>query len=185
MSLANAEVMKTRLTNVSRAHTRMLVLTVGVSANGETGESLLALADRCQAAASGVDGVARATAKLNAIVDGRARIVVESVLDTPQALGPTRPLLIAALTDAAAGAASRARCRLRPTATAPAGRSSGRSGSMHVRDDPIERRPGAILGLHDVTEGTRCGAHGSVGAHRADAGGEGAGREVTALDGRR
>lgn len=102
VSLANAEVMKTRLTNVSRAHTRMLVLTVGVSANGATGESLLALADRCQAAASGVDGVARATAKLNAIVDGRARIVVESVLDTPQALGPTRPLLIAALTDAAA-----------------------------------------------------------------------------------
>ncbi len=102
VSIANAEVMKTRLTNVSRIHTRMLPLTVGISANGETGETLLALAAHCQDAAAGVEGVERATARLHAIVDGRARIVVESVLDTPQALGTTRPLLIAALTTAAA-----------------------------------------------------------------------------------
>ncbi len=102
VSLANADVMKTRLTNVSRTRTRMVSLTVGVPANGETGESLLALAVRCQQAAAGVKGVTRANAKLHSVVDGRARIVVESVLDTPQVLGTTRPLLVAALTDAAA-----------------------------------------------------------------------------------
>ena len=101
VSLANAEVMKTRLTNVSRTEIRMIPLTVGISANGETGASLLALAERCEAAAKAVPGVVRASARLHAVVDGRARIVVESVLITPQALLTTRPQLIAALTDAA------------------------------------------------------------------------------------
>lgn len=101
MSIANAEVMRTRLTNVSRTEARMIPLTVGISANGETGESLLALAERCQAAAESVPGVVRAAARLQAVVDGRARIVVESVLETPQVLLSTRPQLIAALTDAA------------------------------------------------------------------------------------
>ncbi|MDZ7629773.1 MAG: mechanosensitive ion channel [Gemmatimonadaceae bacterium] len=101
VSIANAEVMKTRLTNVSRTHTRVLSLTVGVSANGETGESLTALADQLEQAAAGVEGVRRATARLHAIVDGRARIIVDCALDTPQTLGTSRPLLIAALTDAA------------------------------------------------------------------------------------
>ncbi len=101
VSLANAEVMKTRLVNNSRTHTRMVPLTVGVSANGITGDALLALAQQCEAAVIGVEGVRSAKARLQSIVDGRARIVVESVLDTPQALGTTRPLLIAALTTAA------------------------------------------------------------------------------------
>ncbi len=100
LSMANAEVMKTRLTNVSRTATRMIPLTVGISANGETGASLLALAEQCETAASGVSGVARATARLQSVVDGRARIVVESVLESPQVLLSTRPQLIAALTDA-------------------------------------------------------------------------------------
>ena len=101
VSIANAEVMKTRLTNVSRAHTRMVPLTVGIPAAGETGASLIALAEKCERAAAGIAGVRRATARLQSVVDGRARIVVESFLDTPQSLVTTRPLLIAALTDAA------------------------------------------------------------------------------------
>ncbi len=101
VSVANAEVLKTRLTNVSRTATRMIPLTVGVSANGETGASLLALAERCQAAAESVPGVVRASARLQSVVDGRARVIVESVLDSPQSALATRPLLIAALTDAA------------------------------------------------------------------------------------
>ena len=101
VSVANAEVMKTRLTNNSRTERRMLPLTVGVSANGITGAELLALAASCETAARSVAGIHSAKARLQAVVDGRARIVVESVLDTPQSLGPARPLLIAALTDAA------------------------------------------------------------------------------------
>jgi small-conductance mechanosensitive channel len=101
ISLANAEVMKTRLTNVSRTETRMVALTVGVSSHGLTGEALLALAARCEAAAIGVAGVRSAKARAWSIVDGRARINVESVLDTPGALVSARPLLIAALIDAA------------------------------------------------------------------------------------
>ena len=101
VSLANAEVMKTKLTNNSRTQTRMVPLTVGVSAIGASGESLLTLARRCEDAASKVKGVRTAKARLISIVDGRARIVVESVLESPHHLGVTRPLLIAALTDAA------------------------------------------------------------------------------------
>lgn len=101
VSIANAEVMKTRLTNNSRTQTRMLPLTVGISANGVTGETLLALAGKCEAAAGTVHGVRSAKARVHSVVDGRARILVESVLDTPQALAATRPLLIASLTDAA------------------------------------------------------------------------------------
>lgn len=101
VSIANAEVMKTRLTNVSRAHTRVLLLTVGVAAMGETGASLLALAEKCEQVASAVPGVRRATARLQSVVDGRARIVVEAVLETPQSLVSARPLLVAGLTDAA------------------------------------------------------------------------------------
>ena len=101
MSIANAEVMKTRLTNNSRVQTRMLPLTVGVSANGLSGGALLALADKCETAASTVTGVRAAKARLHSVVDGRARIVVESVLETPPQLAATRPLLVAALTDAA------------------------------------------------------------------------------------
>ena len=104
VSVANAEVMKTRLTNNSRTRTRMLPLTVGVPANGQAGASLLALAAKCEEAARGVVGVQSAKARLNAVVDGRARIVVESVLKTPQDLGTARPALIAALTDAAVSA---------------------------------------------------------------------------------
>jgi small-conductance mechanosensitive channel len=103
VSIANAEVVKTRMMNVSRTHTRMLPLTVGVSAHGATGDSLLRLADKCEAAAQGVDGVRTSKARLHAVVDGRARIVVESVLDTPGSLGTVRPQLIAVLTDAVAG----------------------------------------------------------------------------------
>ena len=102
VSIPNADVMKSRLTNNSRTHTRMLPLTVGVSANGITGPALLALASRCEAAAREVTGVQTAKARLQAVVDGRARIVIESVLKTPQDLAATRPLLVAALTDAAA-----------------------------------------------------------------------------------
>ena len=102
VSLANAEVMRTRLTNNSRTHTRMLPLTVGVSANGISGEVLLALAGKCEVAAASVSGVFTAKARVHSVVDGRARIVVESVLDTPQALAATRPLLVSALTEAAA-----------------------------------------------------------------------------------
>ena len=101
VSIANAEVMKNRLTNNSRTQTRMLPLSVGVSANGLSGEALLALAQRCETAAGGVPGVRSAKARAWAIVDGRARITVESVLDTPQSLATARPLLVAALTDAA------------------------------------------------------------------------------------
>lgn len=102
VSIANAEVMKTRLTNNSRTARRMLPLTVGLSANGISGAELLQVATRCEIAASNVAGVASAKARLNAVVDGRARIVVESVLESPTALGNARPLLIAALADAAA-----------------------------------------------------------------------------------
>jgi small-conductance mechanosensitive channel len=104
VSIANAEVMKNRLTNVTRTQTRMLPLVVGVSANGLSGETLLALAGKCEAAALAVPGVRSAKARAWAIVDGRARINVESVLDTPQSLVTARPLLIAALTDAASTA---------------------------------------------------------------------------------
>ncbi|MES3034748.1 MAG: mechanosensitive ion channel domain-containing protein [Gemmatimonadota bacterium] len=100
VSVANAEVMKTRLTNNSRTMRRMLPLTVGVAAAGISGEALTALAAKCEGAASGVKGVTSAKARLHAVVDGRARIVVESVLESPQVLVTTRPLLIAALTDA-------------------------------------------------------------------------------------
>jgi small-conductance mechanosensitive channel len=102
VSIANAEVMKTRLTNNSRARTRMISLTVGVSANGTSGALLLTLASQCESAAITVAGVQSAKARLQSVVDGRARIVVESVLNTPQDLATTRPLLIAALADAAA-----------------------------------------------------------------------------------
>jgi small-conductance mechanosensitive channel len=104
VSIANAEVMKTKLTNVSRTHVRMLPLTVGVSANGVTGERLTTLAQQCEVAASAVAGVRSAKARLQSVVDGRARVVVECVLDAPAALANTRPLLVAALADAAAAA---------------------------------------------------------------------------------
>lgn len=102
VSIPNADMMKSRLVNNSRTLTRMLPLTVGVSANGITGASLLALASKCEAAAREVTGVHAVKARLQSVVDGRARIVVESVLKTPQDLAATRPLLVAALTDAAA-----------------------------------------------------------------------------------
>jgi small-conductance mechanosensitive channel len=101
VSIANAEVMKTRLTNNSRTERRMLPLTVGISAHGVTGAELLDVAAKCEAAANGVEGVHAAKARLNAVVDGRARIALECVLDSPAMLGTARPLLIAALTDAA------------------------------------------------------------------------------------
>jgi small-conductance mechanosensitive channel len=101
VSLANAEVMKTRLTNNSRTQVRMVALTVGISANGANGETLLAVAKSCESAAGAVPGVRTAKARLQGIVDGRARIVVESVLESPQVLATTRPLLVAALADAA------------------------------------------------------------------------------------
>jgi Mechanosensitive ion channel len=101
VSIANSEVVKTRLMNVSRTRTRMLAMTIGVSANGVTGDELLALATRCEATAASIDGVRSAKARLQAVVDGRARVVVECVLNTPQELGTVRPLLVAALTDAA------------------------------------------------------------------------------------
>jgi small-conductance mechanosensitive channel len=101
VSLANAEVMKTRLTNTTRTERRMLPLTVGVSANGVSGAELLALASRCESAVAKVEGVSSAKARLHAVVDGRAKIVVEIVLTSPQVLGAARPSLIAALTDAA------------------------------------------------------------------------------------
>ena len=101
VSIPNAEVMKARLTNTSRTRTRMLPLTVGISANGITGAALLALTEKCESAARDVTGVQTANARLQSVVDGRARIVVESILKTPQDLAATRPLLVAALTDAA------------------------------------------------------------------------------------
>jgi len=101
VSLANAEVMKTRLTNNSRTERRMLPLTVSLSANGISGAELLAIAAACETAASGIEGIASAKAELHAVVDGRARIAVECVLESPSALGTARPLLIAALADAA------------------------------------------------------------------------------------
>jgi small-conductance mechanosensitive channel len=102
VSIANAEVVKTRMTNVSRTHTRMLALTVGVSAHGASGDALLRLADKCEAAAQGVEGVRSAKARLHSVVDGRARIVVENILDAPSVLGTARPRLIAVLTDTVA-----------------------------------------------------------------------------------
>ena len=101
VSLANAEVMKTRLTNNSRTEHRMVPLTIEVSAKGITGAELLAIATRCEAAASGVEGVTSARATLHAVVGGQARITIQSVLASPEALGIARPLLIAALADAA------------------------------------------------------------------------------------
>jgi small-conductance mechanosensitive channel len=101
VSIANAEVMKTRLTNNSRTERRMLPLTVGLSASGATGAELLAVAAKCETAANGIEGVRSAKARLNAVVDGRAKIVVECLLDSPATLGTARPLLIAALADAA------------------------------------------------------------------------------------
>ena len=101
MSIANAEVLRTRLTNNTRTERRMLPLTVGVPSNGITGDELTAIATRCADAARAVIGVATATARLHAIVDGRARIAVEVVLTSPHVLADTRPLLIAALTNAA------------------------------------------------------------------------------------
>jgi small-conductance mechanosensitive channel len=102
VSIANAEVMKTRLTNNSRTERRMLPLTVGISAHGVSGAELLDVAAKCEVAANGIAGVHSAKAVLNAVVDGRAKIAVECVLDSPAMLGSARPLLIAALTDAAA-----------------------------------------------------------------------------------
>jgi small-conductance mechanosensitive channel len=102
VSLANAEVMKNRLTNVSRTERKVLALTVGIPAAGVTGDALLALATRCEAAAAGVAQVAAAKARLHAIVDGRARITVECVLSAPGAAPTARPLLVAALNDVCA-----------------------------------------------------------------------------------
>jgi hypothetical protein len=79
----------------------MLPLTVGLSASGATGAELLAVAAKCETAANGIEGVRSAKARLNAVVDGRAKIVVECLLDSPATLGTARPLLIAALADAA------------------------------------------------------------------------------------
>jgi small-conductance mechanosensitive channel len=101
VSVANAEVMRTRLTNNSRTRTRMLPLTVAIPAYGTSGEALLALAQKCEVAVRGVAGVRSARAKLHSVVDGRARISVETVLESPESLAGARPLLIAALTDAA------------------------------------------------------------------------------------
>ena len=102
VSLPNAEVMRQRLTNISRTDVRMLPVTIGVSAEGMTGDELLALAERCAHAAGSVAGVVSARARLHSIDDGRAKIVVEGVLETPHMVGMVRPLLIAALADAAA-----------------------------------------------------------------------------------
>ncbi len=104
VSIANADVMRTRLTNVSRTEIRMVPLTVGVPVNGRTGESLLALAASCETAVREVPHVQSARARLSSIVDGRARVVVESVLAAPSDAAATRPLLIAALTDAVSAA---------------------------------------------------------------------------------
>jgi small-conductance mechanosensitive channel len=102
VSIANAEVMKTKLTNLSRVERRLLVLTVGVPATGQTGESLLALAARCEAAAGAVPQVTQAKARLQSIVDGRARITVECTLASPNIVLSVRPTLVAALTDVSA-----------------------------------------------------------------------------------
>lgn len=101
MSIANAEVLRTRLINNTRTERRMLPLTVSLPSNGITGDELTAIATRCADAARAVIGVATATARLHAIVDGRARIALEIVLTSPYVLADTRPLLIAALTNAA------------------------------------------------------------------------------------
>ena len=102
VSLPNAEVMRQRLTNISRTEVRMLPVTIGVSAADLTGAGLLALAERCAQAAGSVAGVSSARARLQSIDDGRAKIVVESVLETPHMAGTVRPLLVAALADATA-----------------------------------------------------------------------------------
>lgn len=102
VSVPNAEVMRQRLTNVSRIDVRMLPITLVVRAMGMTGGDLLALAERCAGVAAGIAGVASAKARLQSIENGRAKIVVESILDTPHGAGKVRPQLVAALVDAAA-----------------------------------------------------------------------------------
>jgi len=102
VSVANAEVMKTRLTNISRSHTRMLALTVSCAATGVSGASLLALTDALAEAARGVSGVQSAVAALHSVVDGKARVVVESVLRDSHHVAAVRGLLVASLCDAAA-----------------------------------------------------------------------------------
>lgn len=102
VSVPNAEVMRQRLTNISRIEVRMLPITIGIPASGLKGEELLALAERCASVAGGIAGVVSAKGRLQSIVDGRAKIVVESVLETPRLAGTVRPLLVAALLDAAA-----------------------------------------------------------------------------------
>ena len=102
VSVPNAEVMRQRLTNISRTERRMLPLTIGIPAVGMKGEQLLQLAEQCAAAAGKIAGVVSAKASLQSIVDGRARILVESVLETPRHVGTVRPLLVAAMADAAA-----------------------------------------------------------------------------------
>jgi small-conductance mechanosensitive channel len=99
VSVANAEVMKSRLTNVSRTQTRMVSVTVGIAAHGVSGAALLALAAACESAALSVPQVRSAKARLSAVIDGRARIVVESVLTSPLDLATVRPALIATLVD--------------------------------------------------------------------------------------
>jgi len=102
VSLPNAEVMRQRLTNISRIEVRMLPISLSIPAMGMTGELLLALAARCAGAAEGIAGVVSAKARLQSIDDGRAKIIVESVLESPHTVGLVRPLLVAALADAAA-----------------------------------------------------------------------------------
>jgi len=102
VSLPNAEVMRQRLTNISRIEVRMLPISLSIPAMGMTGELLLALAARCAGAAEGIAGVVSAKAWLQSIDDGRAKIIVESVLESPHTVGLVRPLLVAALADAAA-----------------------------------------------------------------------------------
>lgn len=101
VSLANAEVMKTRLTNVSRTQTRMISLTVGVTTSGTTGAQLLALATQCEAAARAVAEVHSVKSRVHSVVDGRARIAVDSVLTRPQDALVARQKLVTALFDAA------------------------------------------------------------------------------------
>jgi len=102
VSLPNAEVMRQRLTNISRIEVRMLPISLSIPAMGMTGELLLAMAARCAGAAEGIAGVVSAKAWLQSIDDGRAKIIVESVLESPHTVGLVRPLLVAALADAAA-----------------------------------------------------------------------------------
>ena len=80
----------------------MLPLTIGIPAAGMKGEQLLELAEQCAAAAGRVTGVVSAKASLQSIIDGRAKILVESVLETPRHVGTVRPRLVAAMADAAA-----------------------------------------------------------------------------------